>query len=660
MAGNLIQIKRSQTAVINSTWTNSSSAGYFAQGELVYTGSDDTLWIGKPGGGENIRIAGRQTPGVLTNSQALVANATGFLNQIKTANLTVGVLVANSTTGSDGQILYTNSAGIFWADAPSTNTELDYDWTGRHTFANSTIFSFPANSTFANSVVFRINDTATQIVFGNTSVYTTINASAFSGKAADSSALDGKTQNNLNVNNAVTADSALVANSSTYTQYIANSTAQAAIEDLVTTAGIAALVATLSANAATYIGNSSVYFNANTLTDNILANSSSAYTNAMADTLTRDSVYTGNSSWAAGKKQTFNSTVEFGSTANVSFANTITVSSAKISGDLTSFSVVNSTSGAYETGPYNLGKSSARWGSLYLANNGGISFANSSSGDEAIIAKYNGANSSYYDYIAIPKLISNVFVSNTAQINHIQGFNGGQINVSSNVIFNATAVNASNTVTFYANNIQASTLSLAGNFVVAGTTTTACSEFLVVNNPYIELAYNNDVSDVLDSGFFMKYTKPDGEGGWTPYYAGLAREAGSDVTNPIFSLFGSSVRPAPNATFQGITIDNYGTLKAYLDTGAFKANSTSIGITANSSVRVDIVANTITLAEALGVAYGGTGKTSYTTGSLIYASGATTFGEITIGSAEGIANGQVLQIVNNLPAYGTLDGGEFS
>ena len=651
MAGNLIQIKRSQTAVINSTYTNSISAGFFAAGELVYTGADDTLWIGKPGGSENIRIAGRQTPGVLTNSQALVANSTGFLNEIKTANLTVGVLVANSTTGSDGQILYTNSTGIFWADAPSTNTQLDYYWTGRHRFANSTIFEFVANSTFANSVVFKIDDTATQIVFGNTSVYSTINASAFSGKAADSAALDGKTQNNLNVNNAVTADSALVANSSTYTQYIANSTAQVAIEGIVTTAGIAALVATLQANAATYVGNSTVYFNANNLTDNILANSSSAYTNAMADTLTRDSVYTGNSSWNAGKKQTFNSTVEFGSTANVSFANTITVSSASFLGDVKSFS--NTT-----VGPYSLGTTSNRWAGLYLANNGGISFANSTGGDEAIIAKYYGSDSNYYDYITIPKLISNVFVSNTAQINNIQGFGGGQINVSSNVIFNSTKVDASNTVTFYANNIQASTLSLAGDFVVAGTTTTACSEFLVVNNPYIELAYNNDVADVLDTGFFVKFAKTDGVGGWTPGYAGLVREAGSDVTNPIFSLFGSSV--APNSTHQGITIGNYGTLNAYLDTGAFKANSTSIGITANSSVRVDIVANTITLAEALGVAYGGTGKTSYTTGSLIYASGTTTLGEITIGSAEGIANGQVLQIVNNLPAYGTLDGGEFA
>ena len=55
---------------------------------------------------------------------------------------------------------------------------------------------------------------------------------------------------------------------------------------------------------------------------------------------------------------------------------------------------------------------------------------------------------------------------------------------------------------------------------------------------------------------------------------------------------------------------------------------------------------------------GGTGKSSYTVGSVLYASGTGTIGEILSGTG-GAKEGQVLQIVNNLPAYGTLDGGTF-
>ena len=54
---------------------------------------------------------------------------------------------------------------------------------------------------------------------------------------------------------------------------------------------------------------------------------------------------------------------------------------------------------------------------------------------------------------------------------------------------------------------------------------------------------------------------------------------------------------------------------------------------------------------------GGTGQSSYATGDLLYASSTTALSKLAVpGSA---ANGQVLQITNNLPAYGTLDGGTF-
>ena len=93
------------------------------------------------------------------------------------------------------------------------------------------------------------------------------------------------------------------------------------------------------------------------------------------------------------------------------------------------------------------------------------------------------------------------------------------------------------------------------------------------------------------------------------------------------------------------------------NTGAFIANSSAVSITANSSVSVGLVANSLTLSSALAASYGGTGQTSYTAGDLLYASGSTALSKLSIpGSA---ANGQVLMVTNNLPAYGTLDGGTF-
>jgi hypothetical protein len=54
---------------------------------------------------------------------------------------------------------------------------------------------------------------------------------------------------------------------------------------------------------------------------------------------------------------------------------------------------------------------------------------------------------------------------------------------------------------------------------------------------------------------------------------------------------------------------------------------------------------------------GGTGLNTYAAGDLVYYSSGTALSKLSIpGSA---ANGQVLQITNNLPAWSALDGGTF-
>lgn len=129
---NLIQIKRSLTTATPPSLAN---------GELAFTANGDHLFIGS--NGASITIAGKFNPGVLTANQALVANGTGYLDIIKTANLVstgadfdalnvggskvianstqltvasdVGVS-ANGSLGSANQVLRTTGTSIYWAD----------------------------------------------------------------------------------------------------------------------------------------------------------------------------------------------------------------------------------------------------------------------------------------------------------------------------------------------------------------------------------------------------------------------------------------------------------------------------------------------------------------------------------------------------------------
>lgn len=107
MATNLIQIKRSTTA---------ASPPSLANGELAYTSNGDVLYIGSPNG-SIVAIGGRRVPGTLTANQALVANSTSGINEIRTAVANVGAVFANGTLGTAGQVLASNGSGVYWTAA---------------------------------------------------------------------------------------------------------------------------------------------------------------------------------------------------------------------------------------------------------------------------------------------------------------------------------------------------------------------------------------------------------------------------------------------------------------------------------------------------------------------------------------------------------------
>jgi hypothetical protein len=225
--------------------------------------------------------------------------------------------------------------------------------------------------------------------------------------------------------------------------------------------------------------------------------------------------------------------------------------------------------------------------------------------------------------------------------------------ISSNVTFTGGLISATSS------NVSVQNMNVSGNLIVSGTVVSINVATLVVNDNIIELGDNNTTTDVVDTGWFS----PAGNSS-SIWYSGLVRQAAKSTNNaPYFWLFGSNTNPNTATTVD--TSANSGTayLQAYLlpygTGGAFVANSTVVNITANSTVSSTLTVNSVALATALLATYGGTGVNTYSAGDLLYAgtTNPTALSKLSVpGSA---ANGQVLQISNNLPSWNTLDGGVF-
>jgi len=130
-----------------------------------------------------------------------------------------------------------------------------------------------------------------------------------------------------------------------------------------------------------------------------------------------------------------------------------------------------------------------------------------------------------------------------------------------------------------------SNLTVIGNLVVEGSTTTVGTDTLTVKDPLIVLANNNTASDAVDIGFYGKYT-PSG----TTLYSGLFREA---LTGKYRLFKGLEVEPTTTVNTSG-TGYAQATLIASLEgnvTGNLTGNVTGgtiSGTTGTFSGNVDI------------------------------------------------------------------------
>jgi hypothetical protein len=164
-------------------------------------------------------------------------------------------------------------------------------------------------------------------------------------------------------------------------------------------------------------------------------------------------------------------------------------------------------------------------------------------------------------------------------------------------------------------------LTVTGDLNVIGTTTSIESINSVLNDSLIKLANNNITSDVIDIGFYGEYYD-----GSDVRYAGLVRDA---------SESGDFV------LFQDILTDPTGNVVDYVhaDLGTLHANFTG--------------GNVFDLASAITVSDGGTGAQTFAANTVLLGNGTDP-----IQTAGGNDN-EVLQIINGVPTFAMLDGGDY-
>ena len=637
---NLIQIKRSLTTATPTTLAN---------GEMAYTANGDNLFIGS--NGVVVAIGGKKNPGVLTANQALVANSTSGIDKVIVANAAISKIYANGTHGSAGFILATDSANnLYWQD-PNLITPAAAGTNGQIQFNGGT-----NDLTASDGLVFTVSSNTLSV--GNTILTTTVNAATFSvgsDLVANSRGIHIVSTGGIQANGTYGIAGQVLTSNGSAVHWAVPVTDLTGLSDVDITSVSNNQYLVYDATAGQWENHSingttnevEISFSGQDLTIGLpdavsITTSLNVASGAVVSNAT--GVYT------TGTVNATSYTV--GSAVGANSSGVFTTGTVNAASHTVGTDVVANTSGVYTTGTVNA--TSHTIGSDVIANSAGVFVTGTVNAATLSVNSNFSANST--------KVVSNVLTELNANVvlgdanTDVVTFNaevGSSINPAANVTYSlGTAADRWNYV--YAANVHSSrgyfegNVEIAGDLIVSGNVTTVNVSSLEVTDPLIYLAGNNYASDLVDIGFVGNYYD-----GSTQRHAGIVRHAADDK----FYLFkGYTEEPDNNVIDVGNTSLGYqvAQLNAYLDSGALFTNSSLVSITANSTVAVNITANTITLNTPLAATSGGTDHNTYTSGDLLVANTSNTLSKLGLGT-----DGQVLQSNGTALIYNSLDGGTF-
>ena len=423
--------------------------------------------------------------------------------------------------------------------------------------------------------------------------------------------------------------------------------------DVLTVAGAVNVGSNVIVNTSTvFIGNSTVNSTHNATLLQVSNSSSIANLNPIS--LTIGTTVANSSAFALGSAFTANSTLV--NTAAINIVNQTNTATLYVSTSANvGTAVVANSTGVFTTGTVN----------AVTLSTGATFTANSTLVNTAAI-NVTGAVNTATIYVATSANVGSAVIANTsglfvsgntrlgdasADTIDTQGSFSNNIMPSANVTYNI----GSNLMRFneiHASNVHSvsgyfdGSVQISGNLVVAGNVVTTNVQSVTISDPMIYLAGNNYSSDLVDIGFVGNYND-----GATNRHTGVIRHAATDE----YYIF-KNYTPEPTTNIINIADPSFvlSTINGYLKSGALVTNATHVAITANSTVNVTIVANSITLNTPLAATSGGTGLASYTSGDILVANTGNALSKLALGTS-----GYVLQSNGTAVVYDTLDGGTF-
>jgi len=154
LADNKIQVKRTSVTGRTANVTSSGNSQFIDAGEFALNMADGILYT--------------------SNGSTLITVGSNLVNQNITGNLTVNAIIANGSLGVSGQVLATNSTGVYWSSAGAgsvTSISSGDGLTGGPITNSGTLSVLANNGIIANSAG----------VFVNTAYIGTLTANAFVG-----------------------------------------------------------------------------------------------------------------------------------------------------------------------------------------------------------------------------------------------------------------------------------------------------------------------------------------------------------------------------------------------------------------------------------------------------------------------------------------------